>query len=162
MYSRRKILQNLPLPYIYHKYAEKFKSMGYNEGRMFAYFLVREQSMAPTCQEGDFVLVNRMSYLFSCPRIGHIIVLKDPRDSPWHIVKRICAIKDSFVWVEGDNKEKSTDSRNFGWVGKEYIVGKVWFVGRPPRLKNECGGTPTLIKHSSRKKERASALPVLN
>ena len=91
---------------------------------MFSYFVVKEQSMEPFCHEGDFVLVNRMSYLFSRPKVGHIVVLKDPRDSLRPILKRIIVLKDSFAWVEGDNKERSTDSRNFGWVSVKALLGQ--------------------------------------
>src|SRR3989338_1600365 len=101
---------------------------------MFSYFVVKEQSMEPFCQEGDFVLVNRMSYLFSRPKVGHIVVLKDPRDFPRHIVKRIGAVKGSFVWVEGDNKERSIDSRRFGWVGAKALLGRAKVIHRTALL----------------------------
>lgn len=95
--------------------------------------------MEPFCKEGDFVLVNKMSYLFFRPKVGHIVVLRDPRDSFRLILKRITAIKDSLLWVEGDNKGRSTDSRDFGWVEQWLILGKALIIGKPPRLKNECG-----------------------
>ncbi len=100
---------------------------------MFSYFIVKEQSMEPFCQEGDFVLVNRMSYLFSRPKVGQLVVLKDPRDSR-RIVKRIGVVKDSFVWVEGDNREKSTDSRNFGWVSAKALLGQAKVIHKTALL----------------------------
>src|SRR3989344_2991396 len=100
---------------------------------MFSYFIVKEQSMEPFCREGDFVLVNRMSYLFSCPKVGQLAVLKDPRDSR-HIVKRIVVFKDSFVWVEGDNKERSTDSRDFGWVSVKALLGQAKVIHKTALL----------------------------
>lgn len=136
--------------------------------------------MEPFCREGDFVLVNpvrnflpylsrlldhlpfvgkqisngvnRMSYLFSRPRVGQLIVLKDPMHSSLLILKRITAVQDSFLWVEGDNKEKSIDSRHFGWVGKEYIIGNAHIVGKPrttrPQLRSCWRGCGTaLAKH---------------
>ena len=101
---------------------------------MFSYFVVKEQSMEPFCQEGDFVLVNRMSYLFSCPKVGHVVVLKDPRDSSRHILKRITTIKDSSVWVEGDNKKRSTDSRDFGWVSVKALLGQAKVIHKTSLL----------------------------
>lgn len=101
---------------------------------MFPFFIVKGQSMKPFCQEGDFVLVNRMSYLFSRPKIGQLVVLKDPRDFSRHIVKRIAVVKDSLLWVEGDNKEKSTDSRHFGWVGRNMILGQAKVIHRTALL----------------------------
>jgi signal peptidase I len=101
---------------------------------MFSWFLIKEQSMEPSCREGDFVLVNKMSYLFSCPRVGQLVVLEDPRDFSRYILKRITAVKDSFVWVEGDNKEKSTDSRNFGWVGMKALLGQAKVIHKTSLL----------------------------
>ena len=89
--------------------------------------------MEPFCQEWDFVLVNRMSYLFSRPRVGQLVVLKDLRDTR-HIVKRITALKDSFVWVEGDNKEKSRDSRDFGWVSVKALLGQAKVIHKTALL----------------------------
>ncbi|MBI2642013.1 MAG: S26 family signal peptidase [Candidatus Wildermuthbacteria bacterium] len=69
-----------------------------------------------------------MSYLFSRPKVGQLVVLKDPRDSSRLILKRITGARDSFFWVEGDNKEESTDSRKFGWVPKTAILGKAFVI----------------------------------
>ncbi len=90
--------------------------------------------MEPFCQEGDFVLVNRMSYLFSRPKVGQSVVLKDPRDPSRHLIKRITAVRDSFLWVEGDNKERSTDSRNFGWVSVKALLGQAKVIHKTALL----------------------------
>ena len=47
---------------------------------MLSFLKVKERSMEPFCREGDFVLANRMSYLFSAPKIGHIVMLRHPFD----------------------------------------------------------------------------------
>lgn len=101
---------------------------------MLSWFVVKEQSMEPSCQEGDFVLVNQMSYLFSRPKVGQLAVLKDPRDSSRLVLKRITVVKDSFLWVEGDNKEKSTDSRHFGWVSSRSLLGQAKVIHKTALL----------------------------
>ena len=88
----------------------------------------------PFCQEGDFVLVNRMSYLFCRPKVGQLVVLKDPKDPSRLILKRITAFKDSFAWVEGDNRERSTDSRSFGWVSAKALLGQAKVIHRTSLL----------------------------
>ena len=98
--------------------------------------------MDPSCREGDFVLVNKISYLFSRPTVGQLVVLKDPRDFSCLVLKRITAvkdsvkdsIKDSFFWVEGDNKERSADSRNFGWVPQNLLLGRARLIHKTPPL----------------------------
>lgn len=79
--------------------------------------------MNPVFKSGDIVLVNRSSYIFSNPKIGDSVVLKKGK----YIIKRIAKIKDNNFFVVGDNKKASTDSRQFGWIKKKEIVGKVFF-----------------------------------
>ena len=45
-------------------------------------------------------------------------------------VKRVQQISDRGVYVVGDNPQCSTDSRDFGWLDRSAIAGKVWW----PRL----------------------------
>lgn len=101
---------------------------------MFSYFIVKERSMEPFCTEGDFALVSRMSYFFSHPKVGQLVVLRDPTDPSRYIIKRITATEGSFLWVEGDNKERSTDSRDFGWVGANALLGQVKVIHRTALL----------------------------
>lgn len=98
---------------------------------MLSYFVVREKSMEPWVGEGDFVLGDRMSYLFFKPRVGHVVVARHPQKSNMLLLKRIVAAQEGMYWIQGDNGSKSKDSRHFGWVGKEYIVGKAHIVGKP-------------------------------
>lgn len=59
------------------------------------------------------------------PKIGDIVVI---RHNGLEKIKRIKKIYYRKVWVEGDNKENSTDSRNFGPISRVEIVGKVVYV----------------------------------
>ena len=77
--------------------------------------------MNPTFKAGDVVLVNRLSYIFSKPKIGDSVILKREK----YIIKRVTKTKDNAFFVMGDNKKQSTDSRKFGWLNKKEIVGKV-------------------------------------
>lgn len=86
-------------------------------------FKISGYSMKPAFKSGDAVLVNRLSYFFCNPKIGDIVVLKRER----YIIKRIAKIENNKCFVLGNNKKKSTDSRDFGWVNKKEIVGKVIF-----------------------------------
>ena len=47
---------------------------------MISYFKVRGQSMEPLCREGDFVLLDRLSYLIFRPRSGDVVVLSHPQE----------------------------------------------------------------------------------
>ncbi len=78
--------------------------------------------MIPNLAPGTIVLVNKLSYLFRNPSVGDIVVLNKENKS---LIKRINKVKNNLYFVKGDNVEKSTDSRHFGWVEKKEIIGKV-------------------------------------
>lgn len=83
--------------------------------------------MEPTIKAGETILVNRIQYLFSSPQKDDIIALRDPRDGKI-LIKRITKKTRTEYFVQGDNKNSSTDSRVFGMIEKSAIVGKVWLL----------------------------------
>lgn len=80
--------------------------------------------MVPYLNEREEVIT--FSYIFSEPKVGDVIVFRNIVP-PFIFCKRIKKITHDKVWVEGDNKEKSIDSRKFGFVDKKNIIGKVLF-----------------------------------
>ena len=58
----------------------------------------------------------------------HFGELNDDYYGSGNIIKRIIDMNDNQIFVEGDNKEFSCDSRNFGWIDKELIVGVVHYI----------------------------------
>ena len=95
---------------------------------MFSFFLVRDHSMAPSVSEGDAVFA---SSLFR-PRPHDIAIVRDPEDADRLLLKRIVRIEEGNYWMEGDNKEHSRDSRQFGSMPLHMVLGRVWkiFPGR--------------------------------
>lgn len=80
--------------------------------------------MFPTFEQGEVVLINRLTYWFSAPEIGDVVAVRDPRDGKV-LIKRITGSKGQRYFVQGDNKKYSTDSRVFGMIGRLDIIGKV-------------------------------------
>lgn len=76
--------------------------------------------MEPTFSSGDKVLAWKLGRFVR----SDIVIVKDPRNGQY-LIKRIKHKKEDRYFVEGDNKKESTDSRDFGWVSKNNIVGKV-------------------------------------
>lgn len=99
---------------------------------MISYFVVKGQSMEPLYKEGDFVLLDKLSYLMFRPRLGDIVVLRHPQEERRLILKYVILEKMEgdrlLYWVEGVNKEGSSDSRSFGWVPREMILGKAFMI----------------------------------
>ncbi|OGY24913.1 MAG: hypothetical protein A2Y57_01210 [Candidatus Woykebacteria bacterium RBG_13_40_7b] len=84
-------------------------------------FKVKGNSMKPNFWGGQYLVA--FSW-FKSLKIGDVVVLDGPSLSK-KIVKRIAKIKNNQYFVVGDNLNKSLDSRSFGWVKKEDILGKV-------------------------------------
>jgi nickel-type superoxide dismutase maturation protease len=90
-------------------------------------YRVEGESMAPAVAPGERVVVSRAAYWLGKPRVGDLVVLRDPRAPDRMLLKRIEREADGGWHVRGDNAPASTDSRDFGPVGREHLVGKVWF-----------------------------------
>lgn len=81
--------------------------------------------MLPNLKPGQDVLVFNWAYVFSKPKKGDIVVIKvNGRE----MVKRIQMYHGRGIFVTGDNRKYSTDSRKFGSIDKSEIIGKVIFV----------------------------------
>ena len=90
-------------------------------------FRVEDESMRPTLEPGDYVLVNRWAYRFRTPAPGDLVVTVDPEVPTRFLVKRVTeASRPHEVRLLGDNEAMSRDSRTFGPVDLDRIVGKVW------------------------------------
>jgi signal peptidase I len=133
---------------------------------------VQGTSMAPTLQDQDRLIVNKLAYRLADPQVGDIVMHYYPLNPDKTFVKRVIAqegdqvhivagrvfrngilLEDSFVpaeyrghsdwgpnvvpegqyFVMGDHRNASSDSRDWGFVPKKYITGKVqarwWPVG---------------------------------
>lgn len=71
-------------------------------------YQIEGTSMTNTLQNGQFVLVNRVSYLFHAPDRGDVIVCHEPDDPGRDIIKRIIALpgdtitlNSTDIWVNG-------------------------------------------------------------
>ena len=86
-------------------------------------YKVSGESMVPTYRHNQWLLIDKVSYKFRDPKENEIVVF---RFEQTELVKRVIKVTpEGKYWVEGDNKEASTDSREFGAIPKEVIVGKV-------------------------------------
>jgi phage repressor protein C with HTH and peptisase S24 domain len=84
-------------------------------------------SLAPEYQNGDFVIISKIPFLFIPPSQGDIIAFHQPGYG--QLIKRIQHISsDGEVTVLGTHPE-SIDSRVFGPVRMKDIIGKViWHI----------------------------------
>ncbi len=89
-------------------------------------FRVTGLSMLPLLQPGDEILVNFKAYRNQSPQAGEIIVAQHPYKPNTRIVKRVSGVReDGACFLQGDNSAESTDSRAFGWIHPQQILGRV-------------------------------------
>lgn len=105
--------------------------------------------MEPTLKDNQILFVDRVSYFTRNPKAGDIIVMQFPGDTNQRIfVKRIIGLPSqnfqssdqdhygevankNFIlgageyYVLGDNRDQSSDSRLWGPVSRENIIGHV-------------------------------------
>ncbi|HXZ82561.1 MAG TPA: S26 family signal peptidase [Acidimicrobiales bacterium] len=95
--------------------------------RIPARVVVAGPSMLPTLCDGDRLAVRRTQR--AAP--GELVVFVDPEGSGRLIVKRAVAVTPSEVVVAGDNGGASRDSRHYGAVHVESLVGVAWYRYAP-------------------------------
>lgn len=83
--------------------------------------------MCPSFREGDIVLASGLLYRIVTPKKGDVVVVSHPKKHV-PLLKRITKIQKDRYFLEGDNKDESTDSHSFGWLEREKIMGKVVYV----------------------------------
>jgi len=95
-------------------------------------FVVADTSMRPTLQPGDRLFV----FQWPAPRPGDLVVLREPDRQRTFAVKRVARLEaNGDVIVHGDNPNVSRDSREFGPVPRQLIVGRVIYRYLPAKSR---------------------------
>lgn len=85
----------------------------------FSRFIVSGKSMYPNLKPRESVITLNW---FIDLKPGDLVVVKINNKL---MIKRIKSVKGKRLYLIGDNKKESTDSRHFGKVDKDSVVGKV-------------------------------------
>lgn len=131
-------------------------------------FIVSGASMDDTFATGQYLIVDQLSYYFSEPERGDVVIFRYPKDPSKFFIKRIIGVPGDTVdingntvtvtnasgtskiieepyvkimsentvlsetlrpreyFVMGDNRDQSSDSRVWGILPRENIVGRAW------------------------------------
>ena len=137
-------------------------------------FIVSGSSMVPTFQDGQYLVVDEISYIIGTPKRDDVVVFRNPNNTKVFFIKRIIGLpgetvdvkgndvfitnkehpngfkldqsflvnnggidghmelKDNEYYVMGDNRPASSDSRYWGAVPKNLLVGRVFLRLLPP------------------------------
>ncbi|NEO51001.1 MAG: nickel-type superoxide dismutase maturation protease [Moorea sp. SIO4A3] len=89
-------------------------------------FRVTGGSMIPLLKPGEEILIDPRAYRHMPPKVGDIVVARHPYQNQLRLVKRVTLVlEDGRCFLQGDNRLESTDSRSFGLVDAQQIIGKV-------------------------------------
>ncbi|XP_047219206.1 mitochondrial inner membrane protease subunit 1 isoform X1 [Girardinichthys multiradiatus] len=128
-------------------------------------------SMEPTIVNHDIVFSERMSRHLCKIEKGDVVIVKSPFDPHMNICKRVIGLEGDkictsgpldllkthtyvpmgHVWLEGDNRRNSTDSRNYGPIPYALIRGRVCLKLWPLHSFGTLSESPTkrIIKAQS-------------
>jgi len=92
---------------------------------------VSGNSLSPTYQEGDFVMVSTVPLLFGALKRGDIVVFRhEVYGTMIKIVEAVAPGGEEFSVV--GTRPDSVDSRRFGLISRQDVVGKViWHIKKP-------------------------------
>jgi signal peptidase I len=102
---------------------------------LFDLMIAEGRSMEPAIEDGGLLLINRLQYglripggrgfliRWSDPKPGEVVVFYTP--SGEIAVKRCSAAGEGEFFVLGDNSLQSLDSRSYGPVRRDGVIGKV-------------------------------------
>jgi len=66
---------------------------------IFQPFIVKGQSMEPTFEDGDYLIIDEITYRFREPKRGEVIVFKNPMNERQRFIKRIIALPGETVEI---------------------------------------------------------------
>ena len=101
-------------------------------------FQVEGDSMLPALQPKQRLLVKLRSHGGLSPSPGTVVVCHHPSDLNLVITKRVWQSNDGWLELRGDNPAASSDSRQFGQVSLEQVIGEVTAV-IPPTGRSSDG-----------------------
>lgn len=150
-------------------------------------FIVRGASMEPVFENGEYLIVDQLTYRFEEPERGDVIIMRYPKDPDVFFIKRIVGLPNetvelqgkrviirrgvneesitldqSFIsadrmrdeygtyalgeeeyFVMGDNRNESSDSRSWGSLPRDNIIGRPFVRLFPPTKIDFFPGTIT-------------------
>ena len=101
-------------------------SLHFNVAKLFKAVELRGDSMSPNFIDGDWLLFRLLP---ANVRVGKVVLVQRQSDlgTDFLQVKRVTKVNEVGIWVEGDNKSASTDSRSWGALDSTEVIGKLLF-----------------------------------
>ena len=95
---------------------------------IFQPFLVHGVSMEPNFHNGDYLIIDEISYRFQDPQRGEVVVFRYPNDLSQRYIKRVVGLPGETVEIQNGkiiiSKDSSDDSQTFTLDEDRYLVGE--------------------------------------
>lgn len=88
---------------------------------IFQPFIVKGDSMVPNFHSGDYLIIDEISYRFTEPQRGDVVVLKYPLDPSQRFIKRIIGLPGETVQVKNGEVWISQDGEVFTQLKESYL-----------------------------------------
>lgn len=85
-------------------------------------FIVSGASMDPTFANGQYLIVDQLSYRFEKPERGDVIIFRYPRDPSKYFIKRIIALPGETISIDGNTITIINDEHPEGFELNEFYV----------------------------------------
>ncbi|KKR69813.1 MAG: Signal peptidase I [Candidatus Nomurabacteria bacterium GW2011_GWB1_40_7] len=79
-------------------------------------FIVSGSSMVPTFENGDYLIVDKISYKLSSPQRGDVVVFRYPGDTTKFFIKRIIGLPNEIVDIKGNKVTITNENYKEGFV----------------------------------------------
>ena len=87
---------------------------------LFQPFIVKGESMAPNFNTGDYLIIDEISYRFSDPQRGEVVVFRYPKDTTQRFIKRIIGLPGETVDIKNGEVSIAKDGKNIV-LNEEYL-----------------------------------------
>ena len=118
----------------------------FSVAKFFKAVAVRGESMSPNYNDGDWLLFRLLPAKSKAKSkanelVGKVVLIRRRSNvgEDFLQVKRVTQVHndndEALIWVEGDNKSASTDSRNWGALDSDEVIGKLILRYRRASIK---------------------------
>lgn len=83
-------------------------------------FIVSGSSMIPTFQDGQYLVIDELSYLWRGPKRGEVVIFRYPKDPSKFFIKRVIGLPGETVSLRNDRVTISKGDRIFA-IDEPYI-----------------------------------------
>ena len=82
--------------------------------------------MEPNFEDGDYILVNEISYRFSDPARGDVVIFRYPLDSSQFFIKRIIGLPSETVDIKNNAVKIYNKDKPDGFILNEKYLAERW------------------------------------